>query len=365
MAVVELEKCCKYFEEVEAVKNLSFKVESGEFFYILGPSGCGKTTTLRTIAGLEHQNEGNIYIDGKEVSDIPPNKRDVGFVFQNYALFPHMTVKENIEFGLKMNNIPLDDKKVEEQLKLVGLEGYENRKPSQLSGGEKQRVSLCRNLVLEPKVLLLDEPLSNLDAKLRRRMRIELKKIQRETGITTICVTHDQEEALSTGDRILLMKQGKGIQLGSPYKIYSKPKNRFVAEFMGQTNCFEGSIEEIIENDRVRISSPLASKLIVEVENGKELKEGENIFFLISKENISIVSKEDTDIEWQNHLEVEILVSIYMGSHVEYVAKLLESDEQIKFTISSKEHESMLPGEGEEVKLGFDAEDINIIDSNR
>ncbi|WP_297420952.1 ABC transporter ATP-binding protein [Thermococcus sp.] len=216
-------------------------VEDGEFLTLLGPSGCGKTTTLRMIAGFETPNGGEIIFDGKPVNDLPPYERNIGIVFQDYALFPHMTVFKNVAFGLEMKRLPkLEiDRKVKWALEIVGLAGLEKRYPEQLSGGQQQRVALARALVVEPEVLLLDEPLSNLDAKIRERLRGEIKRIQRELGITTIYVTHDQEEAMAVSDRIAVMNVGKVEQVGKPLELYYKPRTEFVARFLGISNILE------------------------------------------------------------------------------------------------------------------------------
>jgi len=216
------------------------EVKEGEFFTLLGPSGCGKTTTLRIIAGFEKA-KGRVYFDDEDVTDKPPYERNIGIVFQDYALFPHMTVFENVAFGLRMRKVPEGEikKMVKEVLSLVGLEGFENRYPEQLSGGQQQRVALARALVIKPRLLLLDEPLSNLDAKIRERLRGIVKRIQRELGITTIYVTHDQEEAMAISDRIAIMKDGKIVQIGEPLELYYHPRDEFVATFLGIGNLLE------------------------------------------------------------------------------------------------------------------------------
>ncbi|BAD84347.1 ABC-type iron(III) transport system, ATPase component [Thermococcus kodakarensis KOD1] len=217
------------------------EVESGEMMTLLGPSGCGKTTTLRIIAGLEKPDSGRVFFDETDVTNLEPGKRNIGIVFQDYALFPHMTVFENVAFGLEMRKLPRDEikKKVEWALELVGLKGFENRYPEQLSGGQQQRVALARALVIEPQVLLLDEPLSNLDAKIRERLRGEIRRIQKELGITTIYVTHDQEEAMAVSDRIAVMNSGRIEGIGKPLELYYHPKTEFVAKFLGLSNILE------------------------------------------------------------------------------------------------------------------------------
>ncbi len=255
MARVKLVNVTKKFKNVVAVDHVSFEIRDGEFFALLGPSGSGKTTTLRLIAGLEIPDEGEIYIDDRLVNYIHPKERNVAMVFQNYALYPHMTVYDNIAFPLVIRRRELglskDDirKRVVEIARLLGIENLLNRYPSQLSGGQQQRVALARALVRRPKVWLLDEPLSNLDAKLRLQMRVELKKLQKELGVTTVYVTHDQVEAMSMADRIAVMNEGKIMQIGSPEELYFKPRNIFVATFIGAPamNLIPCSISEVDE----------------------------------------------------------------------------------------------------------------------
>ncbi len=242
MAELTLRNLVKYYGNVQAVRDISLTVASGELLCILGPSGCGKSTTLRMVGGFETVNNGDITIDGRSVVALPPNKRPTAMVFQKYTLWPHMRVWDNVAFGLKLRRLPRAEieKKVGGALELVGLPETARRYPSQLSGGEQQRIALARALVLEPKVLLLDEPLSNLDARLRVRMREEIKRIQRRTGITSVFVTHDQEEALSIADRIAVMSKGVLEQLDTPSTIYARPRTLFVADFIGTMNVLDG-----------------------------------------------------------------------------------------------------------------------------
>ena len=235
----------KHFRDVRAVDGVSLEVAAGEFFSLLGPSGCGKTTTLRMIGGFELPTGGTILLRGRDVTNDPPDKRPVNMVFQNYALFPHLDVGDNVAFGLKRTHVPKAEiaTRVGEALELVHLTGYERRRPNQLSGGQQQRVALARALVNRPNVLLLDEPLGALDLKLRRRLQVELKRIQAEVGITFVYVTHDQEEALTMSDRIAVMHAGKVEQLGTPEELYERPTSRFVADFIGSTNLLRGTLE--------------------------------------------------------------------------------------------------------------------------
>jgi iron(III) transport system ATP-binding protein len=251
MAAVRLQHLTKTFGDAVAVRDLSVEIKDGEFFSILGPSGCGKTTTLRLIAGFDAPTSGSIYFDEQEVTTLRPNQRNTGMVFQNYALFPHMTVRENVAFGLRARRMEAEkiQARVKETLALVEMQDYLDRPVTQLSGGQQQRVALARALAVQPSILLLDEPLSNLDAQLRRSTRHELKSLQRRLGITAIYVTHDQEEAFSLSDRILVMHRGAAQQIGAPEEIYFSPASSFVMSFIGHCNFLEGRISEI--NDKL------------------------------------------------------------------------------------------------------------------
>ncbi|MDB5511852.1 MAG: spermidine/putrescine transporter ATPase [Enterovirga sp.] len=242
---LRLESVSKSFGDVQALKPLSLHVRAGEMLALLGPSGCGKTTTLRIIAGFEMPETGSVFIGERDVTELPPNKRALGMVFQNYSLFPHMTVAENIAFGLKMRGVGAADRlaRVRQMLGLVRLAQFEDRSVHQLSGGQQQRVALARSLVTDPAILLLDEPLGALDKNLRERMQFELREIQRRLGITSILVTHDQEEALTMSDRVAVMSEGEIVQIGTPTEVYERPRTRFVSEFLGTANIFEGIVK--------------------------------------------------------------------------------------------------------------------------
>ncbi|QDP41445.1 ABC transporter ATP-binding protein [Radiobacillus deserti] len=265
MSVVNLSAITKRFGEVTAVRNLDLVIQEGEFFTFLGPSGCGKTTTLRMIAGFYYPTEGKVKFNDKDMTTVPPEKRNTGMVFQNYALFPHMTVFENVAFGLKVRKLAKFDieMKVEDVLEKVRLSDYSTRQVSQLSGGQQQRVALARALVIEPDILLLDEPLSNLDARLRDEMRNEILRLQREYKITTIYVTHDQVEALSMSDRIAVFNFGECQQVGTPTEIYNKPVNDFVAEFIGETNLIDVNYVESLDHQDIYFSEVLNKNIYV------------------------------------------------------------------------------------------------------
>jgi len=241
-ATIKLEQVTKTFDgRVVAVDDVTLDIEAGEFFSLLGPSGCGKTTSLRMIAGFELPDSGRVHVGGRDITDLPVHRRDMGMVFQSYALFPHRTVAENVAFGLRMREVPKPDiaRRVKAALALVELTGLEERKPAQLSGGQQQRVALARALVVEPPVLLCDEPLGALDRKLRQQMQFELKELQKRLGVTLVFVTHDQEEALAMSDRIAVMNKGRVEQVGAPTEIYERPRTRFVADFIGEINILE------------------------------------------------------------------------------------------------------------------------------
>ncbi|WP_278326920.1 ABC transporter ATP-binding protein [Clostridium acidisoli] len=313
-AMVQLVDIVKSFKNQAAVDNINAEVKKGEFLTLLGPSGCGKTTTLRMIAGFEEPTSGKIMLDGTDVSNKSPYERDVNTVFQNYALFPHMNIFNNIAFGLKIRKVSKKEikEKVTRALNLVQLEGFEERFPSQLSGGQKQRIAIARAIVNSPKVLLLDEPLGALDLKLRKQMQFELKHLQRKLGITFIYVTHDQEEALTMSDRIAVMNKGKIEQVGVPDEIYERPKTKFVADFIGETNIFEGVLKSR-EGQKAEIE--LKGKKVVNVVDDEEkisdIKIGEPIAFAIRPERINVSYEE---VDGINVLKGKFKERIFVGS---------------------------------------------------
>ena len=317
---LELKEIKKSFTEGEAVlDNISLEISKGEFITLLGSSGCGKTTTLRIIAGLEQPDAGSVWLDGREVTGLEPNQRDVNTVFQNYALFPHMNVAENIGYGLKLKKVPKSEirKKVSQMLELVQLEGYEKRKPSELSGGQKQRVAIARALVNNPKVLLLDEPLGALDLQLRRAMQIELKHLQKKLGITFIYITHDQEEAINMSDRIAVMKDGRIEQIGTPDEIYNHPKTSYVATFVGNANILHGVAESIqgenaivkIGNDRVIVKLETSQQNTEDTGGKQHLAAGEKVTLAVRSENILLQETAvigDTGTDYRDAVDISV-----------------------------------------------------------
>lgn len=284
--LLELRNITKRFGETDVLNGITLSIEKGEFITFLGASGCGKTTTLRIIAGLEQPDSGSVFLDGKEVTGLSPNERDVNTVFQNYALFPHMNVEANVGYGLKIKKVPKGEikKRVHEMLELVQLQGYEKRMPSELSGGQKQRVAIARALVNSPKLLLLDEPLGALDLKLRRAMQIELKRLQKKLGITFLYITHDQEEAINMSDRIVVMKNGRFEQIGTPDEIYNHPRTSYVADFVGNANILTGTVHKIEgELAEVEIEGQLLQALAV-----PGLSEGQAMALAVRRENLSV-----------------------------------------------------------------------------
>jgi len=317
-----LKNITKTFGSLVAVDNANLTVEPGEFVCFLGPSGCGKTTLLRIITGFEHQDAGDLIYDGQVLNDIIPQKRDFGIVFQSYALFPNMTVFENIAFGLNMRKMPADktEKRVSEMLHLMGLADWKDHYPAQLSGGQQQRVALGRAIAIEPKVLLLDEPLSALDAKIRIRLRTVIKRLQQDLGITMIYVTHDQEEALSMADRVVIMRQGQIRQIGSPWDIYKSPKTSFVAEFVGTSNFIGGQ----------RRNGQIAYGKYVFAVGSLDHLDTETIYLAIRPEDIEIVgiTIAEDDCRPSNIVETQAEVITFLGAVVR-ITFMLEGEEML------------------------------------
>ena len=315
-----LSSVTKKFGDTVAVDDVSLQIEGGEFFSLLGPSGCGKTTTLRIIGGFVHPTAGDVFIDGELMLETPPYRRPVNTVFQNYALFPHKTVAQNIAFGLQMQKLPKTDisEAVERSLDLIQLPGYGDRKPNELSGGERQRVALARALINEPTILLLDEPLSALDLKLRKQMQLELKALQRKVGITFVYVTHDQGEALALSDRIAVMNEGRILQVGTPSEIYDSPQNCFVADFIGTSNFFEGTlISTGGEFAEVVSDTDPSFKLVCPHSEGMPIDTPVTV--MIRPERIDISAEPNPDVP--NCLRGVIEDQSYLGTTVQYTVQ--------------------------------------------
>jgi spermidine/putrescine transport system ATP-binding protein len=303
----------KSFDEVEVLKGINLEIRQGEFFSLLGPSGCGKTTLLRILAGFEEADSGDVLLDGQDISALPPNKRSVNTVFQNYALFPHMTVFENVTFGLKMRGVAEAQRKaqVRKALEMVEIETFAERRPEQLSGGQRQRVALARAIVNEPKVLLLDEPLSALDRKLRQQLQLELMHLQHRLGITFIFVTHDQEEALTMSDRIAVMRSGVIEQLGMSEEVYEHPKSAYVAKFLGSSNLLTASVIELAGFEVGRVRTPFG-----ELEVAETLPKHGDVTLSIRPEKIQLSSEGYGDRP--NQIPVQVIDEIYSGEASRY-----------------------------------------------
>ena len=345
---VAVRNLTKRFGPLEVVSGINLAIEEGEMFTLLGPSGCGKTTLLRLIAGFYAPDEGEVCFDERKVNDVPPHERGIGMVFQNYALWPHMTVSENVAYGLKLQSIGRSEisAQVTGVLEKVKLSGLGDRYPGQLSGGQQQRVALARALVLNPKILLLDEPLSNLDAKIRIQVRAEIRKLQKELGITTVYVTHDQEEALTLSDRIAVFNQGKVLQLGPPKELYERPANRFVADFIGINNLIEGTVQSIDAQRRqlaVRTALGELSALLDE-----RLLAGDRCILCIRPENAAFGGEAAGG---RNLVNGRIAFAAYLGNAVRYDVELAGG---IIFKVDIRDpwHHEQLPI-GNPVSLNF------------
>jgi ABC-type Fe3+/spermidine/putrescine transport system ATPase subunit len=314
---IKLEGITKRFGTLEAVSHVSLDIQDGELFTLLGPSGCGKTTILRLIGGFHKPDHGEIYFADRAVSSLPPYERNIGMVFQNYALWPHMTISSNIAYGLKLKRISSSEvvEKISRVLKLVNLTGLENRYPGQLSGGQQQRVALARALVLNPDVLLLDEPLSNLDAKIRIQVRAEIRKLQKDLGITTIYVTHDQEEALTLSDRIAVINQGKLQQIGFPRDLYERPENPFVADFIGINNLIQGEVQEIDAVEKWMKAHTKVGTLVCV--HRDRLKPGDPCIISVRPETASIGKSEEGQ-KGYNLIVGNVSFAYYMGNTIRY-----------------------------------------------
>lgn len=358
-AEVKLDGVGKSYGEQWVVRDVNLHIGRGEFFTFLGPSGCGKTTLLRIIAGFVFPEEGTVYLDGQPINQVPPWQRNVGLVFQNYALWPHMTVFDNVAFGLRERKVARSEieRRVMETLKRVDLKGTENRRPSQLSGGQQQRVALARTLVIQPRLLLLDEPLSNLDARLRIDMRIELLKLQRDLGLTTIYVTHDQEEALALSTRIAVIHKGRIVQESTPRQIYEQPANEFVAAFVGKSNLFSGRVTRV--NERF-IDVETDDKLVIRIGSAGSSKlpeAGDKVLLSIRPEAMELKAADNTSTG-ANQLTGRVAASAYQGTFVEYEIEF--TGRTVKtYTINPKG--KTLFQRGEKVIVTFSADDVVMV----
>jgi spermidine/putrescine transport system ATP-binding protein len=353
--MVELRQVTKRFGTHEALKDASFAINTGEFMTFLGPSGCGKTTCLRLISGLDTPTSGRILIDGKDITFDPPYRRDVNQVFQNYALFPHLTIYENIAFGLRMKRIASADitRRVERVVQMTALGDFVGRKPAQLSGGQRQRVALARAIICEPKVLLLDEPLSALDAKLRTQMRLELKQLQKQLGITFIYVTHDQEEALTMSDRVAVINDGCVEQIGTVNEIYYKPATRFVASFIGETNIVEA---QILASDSGMLRCRLKGGLELHVRQ-PEFRPTENILLSLRQEKIRL---HRSNPGCHNSFPCRVSMEIFKGA-VDELTLSIQGDLTLGTLIANDGQDGTDFHEGDQVFASIQPEDIQIV----
>lgn len=334
--------------DFKAVDDANLVIEPGEFVTLLGPSGCGKTTTLRMIAGFESPDEGEIYLGNEPINNLTPNKRDTAMVFQSYALFPHYNVFDNVAYGLKLRKIPKDEiqKKVMEILDLVELTGMEARMTNQLSGGQQQRVALARAIVVQPSVLLFDEPLSNLDAKLRVSMRTEIRKIQQRVGITAVYVTHDQSEAMALSDKIIIMNKGVVAQVGTPEEIYYHPADKFVADFIGEANFLEGTIKEKTgSNGKMEINGKL-----IDIVNAEKHEAGDAGTLVIRPESASVAD--------EGQLPCEVVMSCFMGSYQHY--HVMAGDTKLTITDYNPKHKKIY-SVGDRAFVKWDVNDAHLL----
>jgi iron(III) transport system ATP-binding protein len=352
---VKFDRVAKVLGQSRVVNGLSLEIKPGELFFLLGPSGCGKTTALRLVAGFYVPDEGKIFFNERDQSGIAPHKRNTGMVFQNYALWPHMDVWNNVEYGLKMRRVAEEEKKkrVASALETVQMEGYATRMPNQLSGGQQQRIALARALVIEPDVVLLDEPLSNLDAKLRIEMRAQIKEIHQKIARTMIYVTHDQAEALSMADRIAVMRQGRIVQVGTPRELYTRPESPFVAEFIGRTNLLPGRLEECGDLLTVRTQVGLLGAL----DGVRGVAKGDLVFCSVRPESLRL-SAEAPRAELLNQLTGEVQNIMYLGDSEQYSLRLADGTvvRAVEYNPTARK-----AAVGDRVALQIDARDVMVL----
>ena len=355
MVSVKFERVTKILGQSRAVDGLTLEIKPGELFFLLGPSGCGKTTALRLVAGFYIPDEGRIFFNERDQSGVAPHKRNTGMVFQNYALWPHMDVWNNVAYGLKMRRVSEEEKKtrVAHALETVQMEAYAGRLPNQLSGGQQQRVALARALVIEPDVILLDEPLSNLDAKLRVEMRAQIKEIHRKIARTMIYVTHDQVEALSMAGRIAVMRRGRIIQVGTPRQLYTRPESAFVAEFIGGTNLLPGKLEEL--GDLLMVSTQIGR---VRAANGIKGARGDPVLCAVRPESIRLNPAPGPITDQINQLSGEVESIMYLGDSEEYTLRLADGTvvRAVEYNPAARKAEI-----GDRVALQVDARDVIVL----
>jgi iron(III) transport system ATP-binding protein len=359
MVSVKFDHVTNVLGSSKAIDDLTLEIAPGELFFLLGPSGCGKTTALRLVAGFYIPEEGQIFFDGSDQSRVPPHKRNTGMVFQNYALWPHMDVWNNVAYGLRMRGVSQDEKKrrVGRALEIVQMEDFAQRLPNHLSGGQQQRVALARALVIEPDVVLLDEPLSNLDAKLRLEMRDQIKQIHRRIGRTMIYVTHDQAEALSMADRIAVMRHGRVIQVGTPRQLYTRPESAFVADFIGGTNLLAGTLQEL--GDLLIVKTRLG---ILQASNGnRRLAPGDPVICSLRPESLRVTSAEESHVnsaERINQLTAEVQSIMYLGDCEQY--SLRAADGTVLHAVE-RDPTTRKAEIGDRVALHVDAHDLIVL----
>lgn len=353
MVGITVENAVKKFGDVRAVDDVSLEIGKGELFFLLGPSGCGKTTLLRMIAGFYYPDGGRILFDGRDISQVPPHQRNTGMVFQNYALWPHMSVRENLAFGLEMHKVPVAERseRVAAALEMVQMGEYATRMPNQLSGGQQQRVALGRALVLEPAVVLLDEPLSNLDARLRLEMRDQIKRLHEQLGLTMVYVTHDQGEALSMADRMAIMRRGVVSQMGPPREVYNRPESRFIADFIGETNLIKGAVEAV--GKQVAVGTAGGTLHAANYYAGVQI--GDPVYCSIRPERLAVLVNGAVAV---NVLAGRLARSFFLGNHEQYFLALDDGTE-----LKAVEFDADVPRmqSGEPVRLGCAADDVVVV----
>lgn len=353
MAGITIDHVVKKFGDVRAVDDVTLQIKKGELFFLLGPSGCGKTTLLRMIAGFYFPDKGRILFDDRDVSMTPPHERNTGMVFQNYALWPHMSVRNNLAFGLEMHSVPEAERgeRVDKALEMVQMTDYAARLPTQLSGGQQQRVALARALVLEPDVVLMDEPLSNLDAKMRLDMREQIKRLHERLGVTMVYVTHDQGEALSMADRMAIMQRGRLIQMGTPRGIYHHPANRFIADFIGETNLIPGKVTET--GDQITVETAVGA--ITAKEAPREVTPGDAVYCSIRPEHIDVLRDEETRAVM---FPAEVRQVFFLGNHEQYFLKLSDGTEIKALEFQTEAAAAEI---GQTAQLGCDPSNIVVL----